>query len=461
MSQSHPNFSATLGEVAVACEGRVDDQRAEITVSGVSTDTRELAAGELFVALKGPHHDAHDFLTEAQERGAAAAVVSDPRRAPGDLPVVAVGDTLKALGLLAAWHRAKMPARVVAITGSTGKTSTKDMLGQIVQSVAPAVVAEGTRNNEIGVPLTLLGLSPRDRFCVLELAMRGPGEIDYLAGIARPDVGVITNIGQSHVGKLGSREAIAQAKAELLEHIPTDGAAVLNADDFFFSVFCAMAAAPVVSFGIHAEADFRALEVDDGDTGSVGFRMITPLGTTDVRMKVPGRHSVMNALAAAAAASQVGATLDEIRAALERHEGSPMRMQRLPGLRGAVILNDAYNASPDSVGAALRVLASAGGRRVFVFGDMLELGAEAESAHRDVGRAAAEAGVEWMIAVGELAALAADEAAERGVRVDRVDEAAQAAELLRPELTKNDVVLVKASRGMALERVAEALSDDN
>jgi UDP-N-acetylmuramoyl-tripeptide--D-alanyl-D-alanine ligase len=461
VSRTHPHFSARLGEVAAACEGTVDDRWESVAVSGVSTDTRELAGGELFVALSGQHHDAHEFLTAAEDRGAAAAVISDSEQAPSGLPVVTVEDTLRALGLLGAWHRSQMPARVLAITGSTGKTTTKDMLGQIVGHVGSAVVAEGTHNNEIGVPQTLLRLSPDDRFCVLELAMRGPGEIDYLAGIARPNVGVITNIGQSHVGQLGSREAIAQAKAELLGHVPGDGAVVLNADDFFFSVLCAMAEAPVVSFGIEGEADFRAVDVDDSEVDRVGFRMITPLGETDVQMAVPGRHSVMNALAAAAAASQVGATLEEIADALEEYAGSPMRMQRLHGRGGAVILNDAYNASPDSVGAALNVLASAEGRRVFVFGDMLEMGAEAEPAHKEIGRAAAEAGVDWLVSVGELAALAAESAAERGVRVDTVDEASEAAERVLRELREEDVVLVKASRGMALERVVEALTDDN
>ena len=216
MSQTQPHFSATLGEVAAACEGRIDDRWTGTQVSGVSTDTRELATGELFVALTGEQHDGHDFLEAARDSGAVAALVSDPTRVPTGLPAVIVPDTLQALGALAAWHRARMNARVAAITGSTGKTSTKDMLGAIMRGAGPSVVAAGTQNNEIGVPLTLLRLAPHDAFCVLELAMRGPGEIDYLAAIAQPQVGVITNIGQSHVGRLGSREAIAQVKAELL-----------------------------------------------------------------------------------------------------------------------------------------------------------------------------------------------------------------------------------------------------
>jgi UDP-N-acetylmuramoyl-tripeptide--D-alanyl-D-alanine ligase len=292
--------------------------------------------------------------------------------------------------------------------------------------------------------------------------MRAPGEIDYLARLARPDVGIITNIGRSHVGRLGSREAIAQVKAEMLSHLPADGVAVLNADDFFFSVFCAMAQSAVVSFGIEAEeADFRAVEIDDGHVDRVSFRMLTPIGEAQVRMQVPGRHNVMNALAAAAAAAQLGAGLEEIAGALEEFAGSEMRMQRVRGAGGSVILNDAYNASPDSVAAALSVLRSAQGRRVFVFGDMLEMGDEGEPAHREVGRLAAEAGVRRLVAVGDLAALAAEEAGRLGVRVSAVSEPEAAAEVLRPELREGDLVLVKGSRGMALERVVEALADDN
>lgn len=460
MSQTQPHFSATLGEVAAACAGRVSDRWTQTQVFGVSTDTRELASGELFAALTGAR-DGHQFVPDARAKGAAAALVSNPAGLPEDFPVVVVDDTLRALGSLAAWHRGRMPAKVGAITGSTGKTSTKDLLGAIMRGVGSSVVAQGTQNNEIGVPLTLLQLGPEDRYCVLELAMRGPGEIDYLARIARPEVGVITNIGQSHVGRLGSREAIAQVKAEILEHIAEGGAAVLNADDFFFSVFAAMAHSRVVSFGIEQEADVRALEVDASGMDGVRFRMATPLGEATVRMRVPGRHNVVNALAATAAAVELGASLQQVVGALEAFEGSSMRMQQVTGPGGSLILNDAYNASPDSVAAALAVLASASGRRIFVFGDMLEMGPEGEPAHREVGRAAAEAGVTRLVAVGELAALAAEEAGERGVQTAAVDSPEAAAELLRPELREGDVVLVKGSRSMGLEHAVEGLADDN
>jgi len=454
-------FSAGLREVAGACAGEVEARWADVTVRGVSTDTRDLAPGELFIALVGQQHDGHDFLPAARQAGAAAAVISRRCTPPQGLPVVIVEDTLEALGAIAALHRSRMSARSAAITGSTGKTTTKDMLGAIMRHVGATVVAEGTHNNEVGVPLTLLRLRPQDEFCVLELAMRAPGEIGYLARIAQPHVGVITNIGQSHVGRLGTREAIAQTKAELLEHLPPDGAAVLNADDFFFSVFAAMAPCPVVAFGLGPEAQVRAEEIANHDLDRVAFRLITSAGAADVAMPVPGRHNVLNALAAAAAALELGATVEDIAAGLATHPGTAMRMQRVAGQGGSTIINDAYNASPDSVAAALRVLEAAPGRRIFVFADMLEMGREAEPAHREVGNLVARGAVHWLIAVGELAALTAARARELGVPADAVDDAPAAVELLAGELGPDDTVLVKGSRGMRLERVVEALADDH
>ncbi len=456
----HGSFAASLREIAEATGGEVAEGREAVSVRGVSTDTRSIERGELFVALVGQQHDGHDFLAVAQDAGAAAAVVSKPETVPEDLPVVVVEDTLEAYGALGRMHRQRMPARIAAVTGSTGKTTTKDMLGEMLSLVGPTLAARGTRNNEVGVPQTLLELTEEHRFCVLELAMRGPGEIDYLARIAEPDVGVITNIGQSHVGRLGLREAIAQAKAELLPHLADDGVAVLNADDFFYDVLRAMAQSPVVAFGTAENADFRAVQIDDSHIDSVSFRLISPLGEAEVRMGVPGRHNVMNALAASAAAAHLGASLRQLTEALERHAGASMRMQRVDGPNGSMLINDAYNASPDSVAAALQVLSASSGRRLFVFGDMLEMGPEAEPAHREVGRLAAQAGVDHLVTVGELAAFAAEEALQLGVRTERVSDASAAAEALREELGPGDVVLVKASRGMKLERVVEELSDD-
>jgi len=459
VTQQRTQLSGTLREVAEACSGEIDAGWAEVRFTGVSTDTRKLAEGELFVALVGQHHDGHDFLADAARAGAAAALVSQRAAAAEGLPVVVVPDILLALGCLAVLHCRRSSAGLVAITGSTGKTTTKEMLGGILALAGPTLVAEGTQNNEIGVPLTLLRLAPEHRFCVLELAMRAPGEIGYLARMARPDVGVITNIGQSHVGRLGTREAIAQVKAELLAHIRADGPAVLNADDFFFNVLSTMARGPVVSFGLSPTAQFRAEELIEEGLAGVRFRLVTPVGDRDVRLSVPGRHNVLDALAAAAAAAQLGVHIDTIAAGLSAHAGAAMRMQTVPGRNGSIVINDAYNASPDSVAAALEVLAGTEGRRIFVFGDMLEMGEAGLPAHREVGERAHQAGVAWLVAVGELAALAAERAQELGVRIGSVGAAAAAAELLRPELAPGDVVLVKGSRGMGLERVVEAIAD--
>ena len=456
------DFSLTLNEVADVCNAQTVGISEDSVIRGVSTDTRALAPGELFFALEGETHDGHDYLTQALEAGAVAAVVSQPAAVPEGLPAIIVDDTEIALGRIAAAHRSRMGAKIAAITGSTGKTTTKDMLGDIMSLAGPAVVAHGTQNNEIGVPLTLLRLTSEHEFGVLELAMRGPGEIDYLAEMVLPDVGVITNIGQSHVGRLGSREAIAQAKAELLEHLSGDGAAVLNADDFFFSVFTAMTECDVISFGIAADADFHAREIDDARLDGVSFELVTPSAEAKVTMQVPGRHNVLNALAAAAAASRLGASLEKVVAGLESYQGSAMRTQRVTGPNGSTIINDAYNASPDSVAAALDLLRAApADRRIFVFGDMLEMGPEAEPAHRAVGDAAKEAGVDHLVAVGRLAALAATRAQELGLHADSVSDTDEARAILADELAPGDVMLVKGSRGMQLERIVEALSDGN
>ena len=458
----NPGFSLTLTEVAEVCGGQIVGNAVERAIEGVSTDTRQLAPGDLFIALEGRVHDGHGFLAQAEDAGAVAAVVSQIEAVPNGLTAVVVDDTLEALGRIGAVHRSCITAKIGAITGSTGKTTSKDMLGSIMGGVGPTIVSEGTENNEIGVPLTLLRLTRQHRFCVLELAMRGPGEIAYLAEIARPEVGAITNIGQSHVGRLGSREAIAQAKAELLEHLPAEGAAVLNADDFFFSVLTAMAPCPVVSFGFSPQAEFRAEEVDESRLNGVSFRLETPEGAMQVEMQVPGRHNALNAVGAAALAHCMGANLAQIVEGLERYEGSAMRMQRVSGPHGSILINDAYNASPDSVNAALQVLGSASCERaIFVFGDMLEMGPEAESAHREVGTAAVEAGVDRLVTIGELARLAAERAREAGVSVDSVSDADEVPELLEDELGPGDLVLVKGSRGMRLERIVEALSDDS
>jgi UDP-N-acetylmuramoyl-tripeptide--D-alanyl-D-alanine ligase len=448
-----------LGRIAEACGVTVSAELSGIVATGVSTDTRTLAPGDLFVALRGETHDGHDYVQAALDAGACAVVVSDAGRVPTGRPAVVVADTLIAFGRIAAAHRAELDVQIAAVTGSVAKTTTKNIVATILAEVGETLSAPGTHNNEVGVPQTLLALCPSHRFAVLELAMRGVGEISWLAELVRPQVGLITNIGESHVGRLGSREAIARAKAELFEHLPPDGRAILNHDDFYSPLLAEMSPCPVLSFGMSDTADYHARNLRSRGLAGADFTLVTPTGEVEVVLRAAGRHNVINALAAAATAAALGADLVDIATGLETYTGTAMRLEQVPGAGGSLIINDAYNASPDSVRAALALLSEADGRRILVFGDMLELGAIADSAHREVGRQAVDAGVSWLIAVGEAAALAAEEAAARGVRADVFADADEAAAALRAELTAGDVALVKASRGMALERVVEAVRD--
>jgi len=455
----------TPQEIADAVRGEVVAPGPPAT--GISTDTRTLRRGDLFFALLGeggkakPGEDGHRFVVEASERGAAGAVVS---LAVADTPpgfgLIRVDDTLLALGRLAARWRQRMPARLAAVTGSVGKTSTKGMLGAILSAFRSTLVARASYNNEIGVPLTLLELDRSHVFCALELAMRGPGEIDALARMARPEVGIITNIGASHAGRLGSREATARAKGELLPLLPPTGAAVLKRSDFFFGILSELSAAPVISFGIDATADVRAEEIVEGGLEGSRFRLILPDSRVAVTLPIPGRHQIENALAAAAAAHALGAPAEAMACGLSAYQGTEMRGRIFRTRSGATVIDDSYNAAPDSVRAALQVLSTVPGRRLFVFADMLELGEEGPEEHRVVGERAAEAGVAHLLLVGELAALAADSAAERGVAVARFATPEEALAALRVELRPGDTVLVKGSRIMRLEHVVEGLLAD-
>jgi UDP-N-acetylmuramoyl-tripeptide--D-alanyl-D-alanine ligase len=450
----------TLAEIASACSGELLQGAPEISVAAVTTDTRKLKPGALFVALKGENFDGHDFAAAACDQGAAAVLVA--RDLPLSCPRIVVKDTLLAYGKLGALAREGSAARFLAVTGSAGKTSTKDMLGSIVSLCGDSLVAEGSENNEIGVPALLLRLTPEQRFCVLELAMRGPGEITYLAQLCRPHIGVITNIGEAHVGRLGSREAIAKAKAELLGALPSDGTAVLNADDFFFGLLSQMAPCPVASFGFGecpAEVAFHvwAEDVHLHGVEPTKFTLHHEHHRLGVTLQVPGRHNVANALAAAAAALAAGVPLDVVGAGLETFEGSKMRSQVLQAPGGFTVINDAYNASPTSTPEALKVLGQCKGRKVFVFGDMLELGPASAEAHRRIGKLSAQAGVDWLITIGKDAALAAEEAETSGLQVNAVGSVEEALALLQGALEAGDTVLVKASRSMKLEGVVEGL----
>ncbi len=451
----------TLDEVANICDGVVDARWRDIEIAGVSTDTRTIKPGELFVALVGEHHDGHDFVPEAFERQAAAAMVTGSAPAWGDRPLVVVQDTLLAYGKIAAYHRDRFDVTIAAITGSSGKTTTKNLAGAVLAMLGTTLVAPGTENNEIGVPRVLLRLTESHRFCVVEMAMRGCGEIAYLAGLVRPRIGVITNVGQAHIGRLGSRRELARAKAELLAKLPAGGVAVLNADDFFFDYMAETAPCRILSFALQAEADVTAEHLRPRGLAGTDFLLKTPSGHVEIRLRLPGLHNVSNALAAAAVGVAAGARVEQIKAGLEAVAPEQMRTQVIHAPKGFAIINDAYNANPDSMTAALQLLATVEGRKIAVLGDMLELGDKARAAHERLGACVAEGGIDWLITVGEFADVTAEQAAARGVQVDVVDNPQAAVSLLRPALRAGDTVLVKASRALALERVVEGLLHDD
>jgi len=451
----------TLKQVAEATEGELRGGDGTLQISGVSTDSRALHPGELFVALPGERFDGHDFVVEAFACDAAAAVVE--RELPElstDQPLIIVNDALRAYGQLAGWYRSQFDVTVVAVTGSVGKTTTKNMIGSILARHGPTLVAPGNLNNEIGLPRVLLSLTAQHQYCVVELAMRGPGEIGYLAQMASPRVGVITNVGETHLGLLGSRDAIAQAKAELLEALPNEGRAVLNADDFYYELFAELSSGPTVSFGYDSLADVRIADVNIHGLEGAEFVLHIGARSVPVRINLPGRHNVANAAAAAAAAWAVTGSTDKIAAGLARCQTEAMRTEVSRTAQGATIINDAYNAAPRSVAAALEMVAQIAGRKIFVFGDMLELGPTAEEEHRRIGRLCVEQGLYWLIGIGRWAALAVEEAAAGGLRADVAETAEEAVALIRPELIPSDVVLVKASRAIGLERVVEGLMAD-
>ncbi|ABQ28122.1 UDP-N-acetylmuramoyl-tripeptide--D-alanyl-D-alanine ligase [Geotalea uraniireducens] len=432
-------------------------------VSGVSTDSRQVAAGELFVALKGERFDGHDYLEAAVARGVRAFLVAADRLAgkqpPNDVIYVAVPDTLRALGDLAAWHRSRFDLPLVGITGSNGKTTTKEMLATILAQTGPGLKTSGNLNNLIGLPLMLLRLTKRDRWAVLEMGMSEPGEIDRLAEMANPRIGVITNAFTAHLESMGSVEAVAKAKGELFMRLKTDGWAVYNADDPLISRCPAPAGVKRLSFGLRgAEVSSEGIE----SLGREGLRFTLRLPGVDVpvRMKAYGLHNVYNALAAAAAAHLLGVDPELIRSGLEEFTPYDKRFS-LEEIRGVVLVDDSYNANPASMAAALVTLRDIReeSRAIAILGDMLELGTGSVAAHREVGLLAATC-VERLYAMGEMAETVAAGAVDGGLSPENIVVARTHEEIiadLRRRVAKGDNILVKGSRGMRMDIVAEAI----
>jgi UDP-N-acetylmuramoyl-tripeptide--D-alanyl-D-alanine ligase len=448
----------TLAEVAVAVGGRLDEASGEEAVTGsVEFDSRQIGPGGLFVALPGERVDGHDFAAAAVAQGAAGVLAARPV----GVPSVLVPDVLAALSALAGHVARRLPeTTVLGLTGSSGKTTTKDLLASVLAGEAATVAPPGSFNNELGHPWTVLRAEPATRYLVLELAARGLGHIAAQCAVAPPRIGLVLNVGSAHVGEFGSPEAIAVAKGELVESLPPDGVAVLNADDPRVAAMRARTAARVVTFGRGPDADVRAGDVRLDDSGRAAFRLVTAHGTAEVRLRLIGEHQVHNALAVAAATLELGIPLERVVAALGAADGaSRWRMEVTERADGVTVINDAYNANPESMRAALRALSVIGGdsprRRWAVLGPMAELGDAGEAAHAEVGALAGALGVQRLVAVGTSAYAAGY---ERDSMV--VPDIAAALELLRAELRPDDVVLVKASRSAGLERVAAGLLDD-
>jgi UDP-N-acetylmuramoyl-tripeptide--D-alanyl-D-alanine ligase len=428
-----------------------------------------VAAGDLFVAVPGERVDGHDFLGAAADAGAVAALCGRP---DGALPCVVVADPVVALGRLAAGVHARLTAdglRTLAITGSSGKTSTKDLLGQVLAAAGPTVSPPGSYNNDIGLPLTVLDADGSTRYLVLEMGSRGPGHIARLCGVARPQVGVVLNVGSAHLGEFGSPEGIAQAKGELVEALPEDGTAVLNADDPRVLGMAARTRARVLTTGLGDDADVRATGVTLDEAARARFTLVAAGEEHPVALQVVGQHQVANALSAAGAALAAGLAPAAIASALSSAGSrSRWRMEVERRADGVTVVNDAYNANPESMRAALAALAGlAGERRIAVLGGMAELGPDAAAEHERLGRDAVAAGVDLVVAVGPDAVGIADGASAAGLNAGRgagegsvhVPDRAAARELLSDVLRPGDVVLVKASRSFGLEVLAAELLD--
>jgi UDP-N-acetylmuramoyl-tripeptide--D-alanyl-D-alanine ligase len=450
----------TLAEVAAVTGGRlIDGAPPQAVVSGpVVADSRQAGPGCLFAALAGERVDGHDYAASAAAAGAVAALVARPV----DSPAVLVDDVLAGLALLAHAVVDRLTAtglRVVAVTGSSGKTGTKDLIAAVLAPEGETVAPTGSYNNELGVPLTTLRCSLRTRFLVLEMGARAPGNIRDLCAIAPPSVGVVLNVGAAHAGVFGSRQATAQTKGELVEALPADGLAVLNSDDALVAAMTARTQARVVGFGTSPPAQVRAEHVRLDEAAHASFRLITPEGAAEVSLQLHGAHHVANALAAAAVGREIGSPPEAIAARLSgATAASRWRMEVRRRADGVVVVNDAYNANPDSVRAGLQALSAMGrqGGRVAVLGEMLELGDASAAEHEAAGRLAAELGLR-VIAVGEGARPVEAGALAGGAEADWVPDQDAARRLLDEGLRPGDVVLVKASRSIGLDRLAAGL----
>ena len=445
-----------LSEIALWTRGALSGK--DLMVRSVATDTRVPMPGALFVALKGDNFDGHDFVAKAQEAGAIALLVAKP--AASDLPQVVVTDTLLALGDLASHARAQQRARVVGITGSNGKTTVKTLVAAILSLHGKTHVNAGNFNNEIGLPLSVLAMPDDTEYAVFEMGAGKPGDIDYLAAIARPEIGLVNNIGPAHLERMGSLEGVAETKGALYASLPAHGVAVINADETFATLFTSINRAgrtirygldeASVGNGVDVSAEIRGLGAESR------FVLRTPIGNAEIALPLAGRHNIANALAAASIALALDVPLDVIRRGLETAPAVKGRLVRhaMPG--GWTLIDDSYNANPASTAAAIATLVQEPAEAWLVLGDMRELGAQARELHAQIGALASRSGIAWLYTVGELSRAAA---AAFGEGAQHFADQESLTHALAAQVHAGVNVLVKGSRGSAMDRVVKALLD--
>ncbi len=435
-----------LEQICTAVDGRLNGENCRI--SRVCTDSREILAGDLFVALSGENFDGNCFVSVAKEKGAAAVVVG---RESGVQPEIIVNDTRRALGQIAALNRRQFHRPLLALTGSSGKTSTKEMLASILSQCGTTFATQGNFNNEIGVPHSLLAINAEHQFAVIEMGAAKKGDIAYLCEFAQPDVAILTNAQPAHIAGFGSLDGVASTKGEIFSALSENGIAVINADDPYCSTWLEMAShCRRLLFSIHKTADVWASDIVQCAEGGSEFVLHCEQGSVAIQLPLPGRHMVANAIAAAAAALAVGAKLNHIVEGLSSLAPVAGRLSRKQ-LGGVTVIDDSYNANPGSVKAAIDVLAFEPGRKLLVLGAMAELGDDAESMHRDVSAFARESGIDKLFVCGQFAKLMAFEFGHDALAFDSQT---QLNEALQQEIQQGDTVLVKGSRSAAMDTVA-------
>jgi len=459
----------TVADVVAWCDGVRLQGDSKAALSGLSIDSRAIATGQLFAAVVGPNHDAHRYLDQAFTAGAGALLVQSDRiedtKLPERVPVIALADTTRGIADLARHHRRGFEGTLVALTGSSGKTTTKEMVASVLETQGPCLKTQGNLNNEFGVPLTLLSREDEHERAVIELGMNHRGEIERLAAIVQPDIALVTNIGTAHIEYLGSQTEIAAEKGDLFAALSDDGTAVVNWDDARVRKQSARAAGAVLSYGTNPDAEIRADEIVFDSEGVFTFDLVVANHKTPVRVVGLGETTVINALAAAATGIACGLSASDVAQGLAAYRGIAGRMTKHNLARGVSLIDDSYNANPQSMGAAIESLAalSKQTRGIAVLGAMGELGPNAQQAHRDAGRQLFEAGIEQLLTIGEDARGIAEGALAAGMDARRAylcDDHEAAVEWLEKSLREGDWLLVKGSRAAHMERIVESLSKE-